>query len=276
MAGIDRACVSSSGAQAADVVGCVPKIGESGRVGAPGREAGSTAPDEQEMGITVRRLRRPRDTVPQGPQPYLPGWHRARGAACRWIRREGVRAQPQLLPYAERFGLAEEKMRRIETVTDELILNAIYNAPRDERGQAKYAGLDRRTAVTLGAQAQVRLRWGSDGRTFASRGRSLRRAHPGHVADPPRARCSTRARRASQARQSRQSPALGLLLSSSIVPANRCGPRLEGPLHRDRPRSSISPAPTAQSISRGSSLRSTFSFLLEFNISSVQSRKRST
>ena len=57
-------------------------------------------------------------------------------------------------------------MRRIETAADELMLNAIYDAPRDEHGQTLHADIDRRTPVTLAAQAQVRARWGCDGRTF--------------------------------------------------------------------------------------------------------------
>jgi hypothetical protein len=46
------------------------------------------------------------------------------------------------------------------------MLNAIYDAPRDENGRALHANIDRRTPVTLAAQAQVRVRWGCDGATF--------------------------------------------------------------------------------------------------------------
>ena len=63
-------------------------------------------------------------------------------------------------------ALSDEKLRRVETAADELMLNAVYDAPRDERGHPLHADIDRRTPVTLTAQAQVRVRWGCDGRTF--------------------------------------------------------------------------------------------------------------
>src|SRR6185312_781664 len=63
-----------------------------------------------------------------------------------------------LLADAGRFGLGDEKLRRLETAADD--------APRDERGKPLHADIDRRTPVTLAAQAQVRVRWGCDGRSF--------------------------------------------------------------------------------------------------------------
>ena len=72
-----------------------------------------------------------------------------------------------LLADAARFGFSDEKVRRVETAADELVLNAVYEAPRDDDGQPLHAHADRRETVVLPAQAQVRLRWGCDGRTFA-------------------------------------------------------------------------------------------------------------
>ena len=146
------------------VVGLCPKVGtwvESISTATPVSEG----PDEQELGAALRRLTNPAG-IPLGPSPYLLGGtpieERVVGSSG---EKETVLAEA--MQYAERFGLSDEKLRRIEVVVDELLLNAIYDAPRDEQGNPRYAGMDRRTPVTLAAQQQVRLRFGADGRTFA-------------------------------------------------------------------------------------------------------------
>jgi len=148
---------------APSVVGLVPKIGtwlESASSG----QAPAEGADEQELGVALRRWTEPA-SIPPGPAPYLlgetPVEERVIGSSN---EKEDVLAE--VMTYAGRFGLSDEKLRRIEVVADELMLNAIYDAPRDERGQPKYAGMDRRTQVTLTAQTQVRLRFGCDGARF--------------------------------------------------------------------------------------------------------------
>ena len=145
-----------------DVVGAVPKIGawtESATT-----EAKLEGPDEQALGLALRR-RVERAAQPVGPAPYLlagtPIEERVVGGSAQ--KDEALAA---LLADAARFSLSDEKVRRIETVADELMLNAVYDAPRDERGTLLHADKDRRTPVVLPAQAQVRVRWGCDGRTF--------------------------------------------------------------------------------------------------------------
>ncbi|MCU1277130.1 MAG: hypothetical protein JWM53_676 [bacterium] len=145
-----------------DVVGVVPKIGawtESVAV-----ESKLEGPDEQALGLALRR-RIERATQPPGPAPYLlagtPIEERVIGGSA--DKDETLAA---LLADAARFGLSDEKVRRIETAADELMLNAVYDAPRDERGNPLHANGDRRASVILGAQAQVRARWGCDGGTF--------------------------------------------------------------------------------------------------------------
>jgi hypothetical protein len=180
------------------VTGLHPKVGtwiES----VAGSAAPSDGPDEQELGVALRRLINP-TPIPQGPAPYLLGGtpveERLIGSST---DKEGV--LQDLLAWAGRFALSDEKLRRIEVIVDELLLNAIYDAPRDEQGQPKYAGVDRRTAVTLGVGSQVRLRWGCDGRNFvasvADRHGALNRAtvatHVGRVLEArgPRPRQGT-------------------------------------------------------------------------------------
>jgi anti-sigma regulatory factor (Ser/Thr protein kinase) len=71
-----------------------------------------------------------------------------------------------VLDLASALDLSDEKKRRIEVASEELLLNAIYDAPRSPDGKALHAGLDRRTPVTLDASQQVRLQYGCDGRNF--------------------------------------------------------------------------------------------------------------
>jgi CheY-like chemotaxis protein len=142
------------------VVGLVPKPS----TGA-GEVATAEGPDEQWLGLALRR-RVDAAVQPLGPSPYLLGGaHVEERVIAGSLAKES--ALHELLADAGRFAFSDEKLRRIETVADELILNAIYNAPRDDEGQPLYKDSDRRTPVSLGAQAQVRLRWGCDGRTFA-------------------------------------------------------------------------------------------------------------
>ena len=156
------------------VVGIVPKLGawlESGTsLDAAGKPEGKAeakieGPDEQLLGVALRR-RLGSLLQPLGPAPYLLGGtpieERLVGGSS-----DKDEALAELLADAARLGLSDEKVRRIETAADELLLNAVYDAPRGEDGAPLYAHIDRRTAVSLGAQAQVRLRWGCDGRIFA-------------------------------------------------------------------------------------------------------------
>ena len=149
-----------------DVVGVVPKIGAWTESAASESKPSAKieGPEEQALGLALRR-RVERATQPPGPAPYLlagtPIEERVIGGSA--DKDETLTA---LLADAARFGLSDEKVRRIETAADELMLNAVYDAPRDEKGKTIHADIDRRTPVTLGAQAQVRARWGCDGRTF--------------------------------------------------------------------------------------------------------------
>src|SRR5689334_892154 len=51
--------------------------------------------------------------------------------------------------YAEKLGCNERVVEMTETIVDELVTNAIYNAPRDDAGRPKYSKLSRREPVTL-------------------------------------------------------------------------------------------------------------------------------
>jgi len=69
--------------------------------------------------------------------------------------------------YAERLGCNERVVENIETVVDELVTNAIYNAPRDSAGKPKYAKLSRRETVVLGDEEVGTLEFACDGNFIA-------------------------------------------------------------------------------------------------------------
>jgi hypothetical protein len=148
------------------VSGAIPKLGAwtEGPAEEAKPEARIEGPDEQHLGLALRRLME-RAPQPLGPMPYLVHGTALEerivgGSADKEI------ALAEMLNDAARYGFSDEKMRRIETAGDELMLNAIFDAPRDDAGRPLHAELDRRTPIKLGAQAQVRVRWGCDGRLF--------------------------------------------------------------------------------------------------------------
>jgi hypothetical protein len=123
----------------------------------------SDGPDEPELAVGLRRLTA-HSAIPLGPLPYL----LATTAIEEHVLGSSGEKEELLsgvLALAERLGLSDEKLRRIEVATDELLLNALYDAPRNADGTAPFVA-DRRATVTLPAQSQVRVRYGTDGRSF--------------------------------------------------------------------------------------------------------------
>jgi hypothetical protein len=69
----------------------------------------------------------------------------------------------QVSEYAVRLGCSPRTVEMIETVVDEVVTNAIFNAPRDQTGRPKYAHLDRREPVTLEPAEAAELQFACDG-----------------------------------------------------------------------------------------------------------------
>ena len=69
----------------------------------------------------------------------------------------------EVASYAMSLGCNERVVELIETIVDELVTNAIYNAPRAEDGSAKYQKLSRREPVTLEPQESGELQFACDG-----------------------------------------------------------------------------------------------------------------
>lgn len=69
--------------------------------------------------------------------------------------------------YATLLGCNARLIEMIETVVDELVTNAIYNAPRKQDGTPKYAQLSRRETVVLEQQEVGELQFACDGSYIA-------------------------------------------------------------------------------------------------------------
>jgi hypothetical protein len=121
-------------------------------------------PEEHDLFAAVRRLL----DGPESPgvTPYL-----LAGAPVHEVsvRSSGDKDQAlgSIIAFAESMDLAGEKLRRVELATEELLMNALYDAPRNADGVERNAQLDRRLPVSLGADETVHMRYGCDGQTLA-------------------------------------------------------------------------------------------------------------
>ncbi|MCB9557790.1 MAG: hypothetical protein H6707_16890 [Deltaproteobacteria bacterium] len=117
--------------------------------------------DEGELIVTCQKLLR--DDI-FGLEKYMSTW----GIAFR--ERSLTRSTDKSEALAELEGFLAEIdchlgiIPAITQVADELLMNAVYNAPRDAQRQPKYARLDRRQLIELSAEETVRFRYGCDGR----------------------------------------------------------------------------------------------------------------
>lgn len=75
-------------------------------------------------------------------------------------------AQKEMDNLLARLNCARPVAQMISLVVDELITNAIYDAPRDEKGHPKYKGNDRTQELHLSEKEQVTLRYACDGQNF--------------------------------------------------------------------------------------------------------------
>jgi len=69
----------------------------------------------------------------------------------------------EVAAYAQALGCNERVVELIETIVDELVTNAIYNAPRTAEGEPKYAKLSRREPVVLEDAEAGELQFACDG-----------------------------------------------------------------------------------------------------------------
>jgi hypothetical protein len=101
-----------------------------------------------------------------GLKKYLPGFgvelieSELRGAADRDAVVAAVARE------IEELGGGRTLATAVATITDELVTNAIYNAPVGPDGTPRYASVSRREKIELEPHEYVRVEYGSDGGTF--------------------------------------------------------------------------------------------------------------
>lgn len=69
--------------------------------------------------------------------------------------------------YFEELGIRRSNRDRASLVMEELLMNAIYDAPTDDKGNSVYNHLDRKTKVELAPEHQAKLRYATDGMLMA-------------------------------------------------------------------------------------------------------------
>ena len=76
-------------------------------------------------------------------------------------------AQAELVEFLRRLGVRADRLSRAELASDELLTNALYDAPRGEGGRARFASTARTIPVALAPAERVLLRFGADGGSLA-------------------------------------------------------------------------------------------------------------
>jgi hypothetical protein len=93
------------------------------------------------------------------------------GAVPREADVTSSRQKPELLravsDYLHEIGCNSRLAHLAQNVADELLMNALYNAPLDSAGSPKYARLDRSQTVSLLPHEAAHFRYASDGRNLA-------------------------------------------------------------------------------------------------------------
>lgn len=83
----------------------------------------------------------------------------------------GSRARPQLISevegYLEKLGIRRANRDRIRVVVEEMLMNAIYDAPTDSEQKALYNHLPRTQELALKPEEQGQLRFATDGMLIA-------------------------------------------------------------------------------------------------------------
>jgi len=121
-------------------------------------------PDEHDLFAAVRRLiEGPRSA---GVTPYLLAGAPVHECEVKTSEDKDA-ALNEIVAFAETMDLGGEKLRRVELATEELLMNALYDAPRNVGGLPRNAHLDRRLSVALGADETIQMRYGCDGQTLA-------------------------------------------------------------------------------------------------------------
>jgi hypothetical protein len=79
---------------------------------------------------------------------------------------EKGRAIEIMMRYAQMAGVRGPVRDRIQLVADELMMNALYHAPVDTRGQEKYRGMTQKQLAQLSEVNPIQVQYGCSGRYF--------------------------------------------------------------------------------------------------------------
>jgi hypothetical protein len=79
---------------------------------------------------------------------------------------EKGRAIEIMMRYAQMAGVRGPVRDRIQLVADELMMNALYHAPVDARGQEKYRGMTQKQLAQLAEVNPIQVQYGCSGRYF--------------------------------------------------------------------------------------------------------------
>ncbi len=79
---------------------------------------------------------------------------------------EKGRAIEIMMRYAQMAGVRGPVRDRIQLVADELMMNALYHAPVDSRGQEKYRGMTQKQLAQLPEVNPIQVQYGCSGRYF--------------------------------------------------------------------------------------------------------------
>lgn len=146
-----------------------------------GRADFDSPPRGWELMLVLRRLLRPRD---EGPKfAWFLDWGFT-GFQERVLDTSGRdRLVRKVQKFVNHLGVRERVGELFGELAHELLMNAMFDAPVDERGQAKYT-LDRKASLVLGEDEQPFLRLASDGSRLAIQVTDpFGRLERGHVLD---------------------------------------------------------------------------------------------
>lgn len=73
----------------------------------------------------------------------------------------------EIAEFAERRGVPRARRVSIEQCVDEMVMNALYDAPVDARGQPLFAGIPTRTRIALRTEHSALVRYACDGQQLA-------------------------------------------------------------------------------------------------------------
>lgn len=76
---------------------------------------------------------------------------------------ERMKLKDDMVAYFKRLGIRNTVLEKMYQVTEELLMNAIYDAPTDKQGKAMFNHLSRKTEVALESHLQSIIKYGCDG-----------------------------------------------------------------------------------------------------------------